>query len=500
VGCSGAVTLGEFAELTGDALAGGALTISANAVLNGIVDAIGAVSIAAKAVLFGDVHTQAALTLGAEGNLTGNSYVGAAATLAAGAFVDGDVAAKLAVGLGAGALVTGNVYAGGAVVLGADAKITTGDPLPAIEIPASGVLQFIEDVKLVQKGLQERPGAKDLNTALAESDDTLPAGTYFHSAAWALAAGRTITFDGIATDIWTIRIDGAVALAGNIALKGGAQASNIFWAVGAAFSLGAKSTCYGTVIATAGISIAASAKLYGRLFSTMGACDIAALALVEPTKEMLSETAHNPVPLYKAGDSDSNEVLMAENLVAGSTGNNELVGNAAAPARAAFPYLEVAIAVVAFLVLIGAGLWYQRKVRQANSKVLAVVETKKVGDARSYVNTHTHTHLHTHAPTHILTHTHTHAHSHTHTHEQRYTKPHVHARRTILLFSSLWRETRGGATLSLSLVTTRTRRASKHGVSPCAWRPSTRSDRRLPIVSNTITTQYSRLLDFPRFP
>lgn len=37
-------------------------------------------------------------------------------------------------------------------------------------------------------------------------------------------------------------------------------------------------------MASQAISIAASAKLHGRLYSTMGACDTAALAVVDPSE------------------------------------------------------------------------------------------------------------------------------------------------------------------------------------------------------------------------
>jgi cytoskeletal protein CcmA (bactofilin family) len=211
----GAVSLGAFAELHGDVCAGGAFYIRASALMEGDVDVVAAVSIASKAVLNGDILTQAALTIGAGGNMTGTSSVGMAVTLGASAHVTGNIAAQMAVGLGAGAVVTGNVYAGGAVVLGAGANIE-GVELAAVELPASGVFEIINEVKSMYDGLRELTGGKDLNTAIA-NDDLVP-GVYDHGSAWPLAAGRTITFVGSDTDIWIIRINGATAIAGDFEL------------------------------------------------------------------------------------------------------------------------------------------------------------------------------------------------------------------------------------------------------------------------------------------
>jgi hypothetical protein len=60
-------------------------------------------------------------------------------------------------------------------------------------------------------------------------------------------------------------------------------------------------------------------------------------------------------------------------------------GSTASPTSELFPTLEVAIAVLAFVVLAGVGMWYQRKLHGANSKPLAVDKAKEVevGDMRT---------------------------------------------------------------------------------------------------------------------
>jgi hypothetical protein len=141
-------------------------------------------------------------------------------------------------------------------------------------VPAGSVNQVLRDVLSAYREIRALPGGEDLNAAIGTDDILLP-GLYNWGAAWPLAAGRTITFLGNATDTWVIRIEGAPAISGNFMLAGNASAENIYWAVGGAFSLGASCRAYGTIITPAAISIAASADFYGRLFSTVGAIDVA---------------------------------------------------------------------------------------------------------------------------------------------------------------------------------------------------------------------------------
>jgi cytoskeletal protein CcmA (bactofilin family) len=111
--------------------------------------------------------------------------------------------------------------------------------------------------------------------------DILPPAIYGHNAAWALAAGRTITFEGSATDTWYISIAGATSIGGNIKLSPDVSALNIFWAVGGAFDLSAENTFYGTLVTPAAIAIGASAQMNGRILSLNGAIAIGASAVVD---------------------------------------------------------------------------------------------------------------------------------------------------------------------------------------------------------------------------
>jgi hypothetical protein len=130
----------------------------------------------------------------------------------------------------------------------------------------------------------------------------------------------------------------------------------------------------------------------------MGACDIAALAFVTTSPESMLNIAYDPAGASKASirQASTGPAGIFEALKAESSGTKISVqatdldfpapigaGIAASPATEPFPYLEVVIAVLAFLALLGAGMWYQRRVRRAHSKAplkvpLAVIETKKV--------------------------------------------------------------------------------------------------------------------------
>jgi hypothetical protein len=242
-------------------------------------------------------------------------------------------------------------------------------------------------VKSVYEGIMNLAVGADLTTAIA--NDILLPGSYFHGLAFPLAAGRNVTFTGGADDIWIIRIEGATAIAGNFKLAGGARESNIFWAVSGAFGLGAKSICYGTVFSPAAISIAAGAKFYGRLFSTMGACDIAELALVETASATTDNIAYDPLTFSVSADDDSaisvepsdgREVSASLEAAPNAGGPIPMIPiKGAVPTSEPFPFVEVMIAVSAFLVLLGVGIWYRLKLRHAaNSKVLAVDEATEV--------------------------------------------------------------------------------------------------------------------------
>ncbi|MDI5899630.1 ice-binding family protein [Flavobacterium yafengii] len=104
--------------------------------------------------------------------------------------------------------------------------------------------------------------------------ETLIPGIYDISGATSTVG--TINFDGQGNPdaLFVIRIGAAFATAAstNMVLLNGAKASNIFWVIEGAASMGASTILKGTVITNAGaIAIAAGADLEGRLFAITGA-------------------------------------------------------------------------------------------------------------------------------------------------------------------------------------------------------------------------------------
>ncbi|MBE3101322.1 MAG: DUF3494 domain-containing protein [Firmicutes bacterium] len=75
-----------------------------------------------------------------------------------------------------------------------------------------------------------------------------------------------LTLSGSATDVWIFQITGTLDIAAGkqVILIGGAQASNVFWQVADAVTLGAGSHFEGTILAQTNIAMITGATLNGR--------------------------------------------------------------------------------------------------------------------------------------------------------------------------------------------------------------------------------------------
>jgi predicted acyltransferase (DUF342 family) len=365
------VGVGALSSLTGDVVASGAFSAAADAIVIGNVDVLGAFTLGAKTSFAGEVQAGGAFTIGAGGkfgsatNQNGKAYIGTAATLGAGAIAYGEMKAAAAVTMGAAAQWTGAMTAGGAITIGAAATVSpAGAALTASTLPASKVADILVDVSTAYDAIMALGKGTDLSAAISATGE-LPAGVYDSPAAWPLAAGKTLTLIGDAQSVFIIRVQGAVAIAGDILLGDGVLESNVYWAVNGAFSSGAGSEVHGNIITPAAIAVAAGAEFHGNLYSTKGACDIAAKAIVV------------------ASAATATSIQQGASLRSTSLSATEFQGTAAAapvtPASEPFPTLEVVIAVVAFLLLVGVGVWYQQKSSRANS--LEKVTTTKDMDA-----------------------------------------------------------------------------------------------------------------------
>jgi hypothetical protein len=371
VACGGALGVGALSSLTDDVVASGAFSAAADAIVIGHVDVLGAFSLGAKTSFAGEVQVGGAFAIGAGGefgsaaNQNGKAFIGTAATLGAGDIAYGEMKAAAAVTMGAAATWTCAMTAGGAITIGAAA---TGSPagtaLTESTLPASKVADVLADVSTAFDAIMALSAGTDLSAAISATGE-LPEGVYDSPAAWPLAAGKTLTLIVDSDSMFVIRVQGAVAIAGDILLGAGVLESNVYWAVNGAFAIGAGSEVHGNIITPAAIVVAAGAKFHGNPYSTKGACDIAAKATVV------------------ASAASTSSIVEAAQLRSTSLSASEFQGNAAAapvaPASEPFPTLEVVIAVVAFLLLVGVGVWYQQKSSRANS--LEKVTTTKDMDA-----------------------------------------------------------------------------------------------------------------------
>ena len=143
---------------------------------------------------------------------------------------------------------------------------------------------------------------------------TLTAGVYKSTAA--LAVSTTVTLDAQQdpTAVFIFQIDAAfnTAAASSIVLINGAQASNVFWQVVGAVSLGANSSFTGNILGFAAISVGASTSFIGRALTSNGAIAMASnIFMAEP-----------PVSLNSAG---TYSVLAGTSVV--NSGGTTLNGN-----------------------------------------------------------------------------------------------------------------------------------------------------------------------------
>lgn len=96
---------------------------------------------------------------------------------------------------------------------------------------------------------------------------TLPPGLYKWSSA--VTIPTNVTLSGSATDVWIFQIAGGLTQASGkrVVLSGGALASNVFWQVAGAVTLGTTARMEGQVLSQTGISLGTGASANGRLLA-----------------------------------------------------------------------------------------------------------------------------------------------------------------------------------------------------------------------------------------
>ena len=116
--------------------------------------------------------------------------------------------------------------------------------------------------------VQGRTGGTAFPTGV---DPTLSPGLYTTAAAVAVPASDTVTLNagGDPNALFVIQVNGAFGLGAGaqVVLTGGAQASNVFWAVTGAFSVGAGGSFAGTALASTTGTVGAGSLVNGRVFA-----------------------------------------------------------------------------------------------------------------------------------------------------------------------------------------------------------------------------------------
>ncbi|TFD72638.1 ice-binding family protein [Cryobacterium gelidum] len=109
------------------------------------------------------------------------------------------------------------------------------------------------------------------------TDRTLTAGVYKSTAALAVSTTLTLDAQNDPTAVFIFQIDAAfdTAAASRIVLANGAQASNVFWQVVGAVTLGAASSFSGNILGFGAITIGAGTTFVGRALTSNGAITMA---------------------------------------------------------------------------------------------------------------------------------------------------------------------------------------------------------------------------------
>ena len=113
---------------------------------------------------------------------------------------------------------------------------------------------------------------------------TLGAGVYNDPSSFWITGTLTLDGGGDPNAVWIFQA-GSTLITGsgsNVALIGGAQASNVFWQVGSSATLGTGSHFEGSILASESISLNTGAALTGRALALTGAVTLDYNTIVVP--------------------------------------------------------------------------------------------------------------------------------------------------------------------------------------------------------------------------
>jgi hypothetical protein len=131
------------------------------------------------------------------------------------------------------------------------------------------------------------PGAAVLPADI--SGLALTPGLYSISSAAQFETPITLDAQGDTNAVFIFQIGSTLTTSGSaqVVLVNGAQAKNIFWAVGTSATLGTSSTFAGTIMALTSITLDTSATLQGRALAHDGAVTLDTNTVTDPKKEIM---------------------------------------------------------------------------------------------------------------------------------------------------------------------------------------------------------------------
>ena len=182
-------------------------------------------------------------------------------------------AAPYSVLAGAAATVPGSFLPGEVGAIGAiasDAGTQFGSFLHSSNDSATELA--LADATTAFTALNQRPATAPLTSSDLGGQTLLP-GVYRSGAAFAVSGALIFDAQGDPEAVFVVQTSGALntTAATTMSLVNGAQASNIYWVIGGATTLGAASAFTGTILSAAAITVGAGSHINGRAISLAGA-------------------------------------------------------------------------------------------------------------------------------------------------------------------------------------------------------------------------------------
>ena len=264
----------------------------------------GAATLGASSTLYGTILSNAAITVGAASNVIGRALsVAAAVTLDATKFTAPDQAAPAAnpapsttspIDLGPASKFS--VLAAAAATIpasdlpgevGAQAAITddanTKYHAQRHAVNDSDTQNAVEYARSAYTSGMSRPASGQL-TGDDLAGQVVTPGVYHRVAAYAMTTPVTFDAQNNPDAVFIMQSDAALNTTAGTTMNliNGATASNIFWVLNGAATLGASSTLYGTILSNAAITVGAASNVIGRALSVAAAVTLDATKFTAP--------------------------------------------------------------------------------------------------------------------------------------------------------------------------------------------------------------------------